>query len=302
MRRKIWYSAAIFLAVGLLASGCQADPGGKEETEIQTETQIELETGDKTEEKTESETKAGFSPVYADSLKDGDYQIQVNSSSNMFHITECTLTVKDGTMSAVMTMGGTGYLKVFMGTGSEAEKASEESFIPFKETAEGTHTFQIPVEALDMEIDCAAFSRRKEKWYDRVLVFQSESLPAEAFARESTTGTSVESMELEEGTYTVEVSLEGGSGRMSVQSPARLLVKDKKAYAVIVWESENYDYMKVDGEQYDRIHTDGNSEFEIPVSDFDRKVPVIANTIAMSVPHEIDYTLYFDSGTLKREP
>ena len=35
----------------------------------------------------------------------------------MFKITSCTLTVKDGAMTAKMTMGGTGYLYVYMGTG-----------------------------------------------------------------------------------------------------------------------------------------------------------------------------------------
>ena len=34
-----------------------------------------------------------------------------------------------------------------------------------------------------MEIDCAAWSIRKEKWYDRVLIFQSDTLPEEAFAK-----------------------------------------------------------------------------------------------------------------------
>ena len=85
-------------------------------------------------------------------------------------------------MSAVMTMSGTGYLKLYMGTGAEAEQASEADFIPFVENADGKHTFKVPVEALDKEINCSAFSRKKETWYDRVLVFCSGSLPAEAFA------------------------------------------------------------------------------------------------------------------------
>ena len=42
-------------------------------------------------------------------------------------------------------------------------------------------TFTIPVEALDAAIPCAAFSKRREKWYDRDLVFSSASIPEEAF-------------------------------------------------------------------------------------------------------------------------
>ena len=65
-------------------------------------------------------------PVYADVLNDGTYDITVESSSSMFNIEACQLTVADGKMTAAMTMGGTGYLYVFPGTGEEAAAASEE--------------------------------------------------------------------------------------------------------------------------------------------------------------------------------
>ena len=242
--------------------------------------------------------KDGMEPVSADALKDGVYEVRVDSSSGMFRITECELTVQDGAMSAVMTMSGTGYLKLYMGTGSEAEQASEADFIPFVENADGKHTFKVPVEALDKEINCSAFSRKKETWYDRVLVFCSGSLPAEAFADGE--AATAKSLKLEDGSYTVAVRLEGGSGRASVETPAALRVEDGNAFAVITWGSSNYDYMKVDGERLDLISTGGNSSFEIPVRVFDRKMPVIADTIAMSEPHEVEYTLVFDSTTIKK--
>ena len=242
--------------------------------------------------------KDGMEPVSADALKDGVYEVRVDSSSGMFRITECELTVQDGAMSAVMTMSGTGYLKLYMGTGAEAEQASEADFIPFVENADGKHTFKVPVEALDKEINCSAFSRKKETWYDRVLVFRAGSLPAEAFADGKVAAAG--SLELEDGSYTVAVRLEGGSGRASVETPAALRVEDGNAFAVITWGSSNYDYMKVDGERLDLISTGGNSSFEIPVRVFDRKMPVIADTIAMSEPHEVEYTLVFDSTTIKK--
>lgn len=242
--------------------------------------------------------KDGMEPVSADALKDGVYEVRVDSSSSMFQITECELTVQDGAMSAVMTMSGTGYLKLYMGTGAEAEQASEADFIPFVENADGKHTFKVPVEALDKEINCSAFSRKKETWYDRVLVFCSGSLPAEAFADGE--AATAKSLKLEDGSYTVAVRLEGGSGRASVETPAALRVEDGNAFAVITWGSSNYDYMKVDGERLDLISTGGNSSFEIPVRVFDRKMPVIADTIAMSEPHEVEYTLVFDSTTIKK--
>ena len=60
--------------------------------------------------------------------------------------------------------------------------------------------------------------------------------------------------------------------------------------------------MKVDGEKYELISEPGsNSAFEIPVSAFDVKLDVIADTVAMSEPHEVEYTLYFDSATLQKQ-
>ncbi len=56
--------------------------------------------------------------------------------------------------------------------------------------------------------------------------------------------------------------------------------------------------MLVDGEKYLPINTDGNSTFEIPVAALDTALAVTADTVAMSTPHEIDYTLTFDGATL----
>lgn len=109
-----------------------------------------------------------------------------------------------------------------------------------------------------------------------------------------------ESLSLADGSYTVSVQLEGGSGKASVASPAALRVENGVAYATIIWSSSNYDYMKVDGEKYDPLNAEGNATFEIPVSAFDWKMPVLADTTAMSTPHEIEYTLYFDSATIEK--
>ena len=106
---------------------------------------------------------------------------------------------------------------------------------------------------------------------------------------------------LEDGVYTASVTLEGGSGRATVESPAVLRCEGGKFFATIVWSSPNYDYMKVDGEKYLPANTEGNSTFEIPVAAFDQKLDVIADTVAMSEPHEVEYTLAFDSATLQRQ-
>ncbi len=102
--------------------------------------------------------------------------------------------------------------------------------------------------------------------------------------------------EFQDGTYQMEVELLGGSGRASVTSPAKVEIKDGKAVATLEWSSPNYDYMVVDGEKYLPVNTEGNSVFQIPVEAFDRDIAVIADTVAMSTPHEIEYTLNFHAG------
>ena len=102
---------------------------------------------------------------------------------------------------------------------------------------------------------------------------------------------------LADGTYTIEVGFEGGSGKSHVLTPCTLKVENGAATATIVWSSEKYDYMLVDGQRYDVLTTEGGSTFEIPVRALDTPLTVIGDTTAMSTPHEIEYTLTFDSTT-----
>lgn len=105
-------------------------------------------------------------------------------------------------------------------------------------------------------------------------------------------------IDMEDGEYAIAVDLEGGSGKASVTTPAELTVQDGHAYATIVWSSSNYDYMIVGDEKYLPINEEGYSTFEIPVLVFDEAMPVIADTTAMSTPHEIEYTLTFHSDEI----
>ena len=274
---KIVVLAAAFLFLTILLCGC----GGKE-----TERDGKLP-GEETAEAAGSECH----------LRDGVYSIQADSSSSMFRVTQCSLQVDGGQMRAVMTLGGTGYLKLFMGTAEEAAAAPDEECIPYQTNDKGEYTYTVPVEALDEPVACAAYSRRKETWYDRTLIFRSDSLPLEAFAEGAIV--TAESLELTDGIYEVQVELKGGSGRASIDSPARMRIQDQKAEAVIAWGSDSYDYMKVDSVRYEAQVVEGQSVFTIPVACFDRDLPVTANTIAMSEPHEIQYSLRFDSGSIR---
>ncbi len=106
---------------------------------------------------------------------------------------------------------------------------------------------------------------------------------------------------LSDGNYTIDVTLEGGSGRSTVKSPTEIFVEDGRIQAEIEWSSPNYDYMEINGKEYYPLNDSGNSRFLIDVASLDSDIPVSAETVAMSQPHLIDYTLYFDSSTAKKE-
>ncbi len=110
---------------------------------------------------------------------------------------------------------------------------------------------------------------------------------------------SQEKTNLDDGIYTIEAVLSGGSGRASLNS-ARIAVLDGAAMAVIEWSSPNYDYMIVNGAKYLPINDTGNSKFLIPVCAFDKEFAVIADTLAMSKPHEVEYTITFQTDTAKK--
>lgn len=248
----------------------------------------------------EEVVEPGMSPVYADSLLDGDYPVQVKSSSSMFRIENAVLHVRDGKLSATLTLGSKSYLALYPGTALEAATADESGHISYTEDADGAYAFTIPLEALDAPVPCAAFSKNKQLWYDRTLLFRADSLPTDAFR--AGFFTTAESLGLADGNYRVEVTLGGGSGRASVQSPCRMRVENGVCTAEIVWGSANYDYMRRGDEVYLPVNTEGNSVFWIPVAAFDRSLPVIADTTAMSQPHEIEYTLRFDSAAITATP
>lgn len=106
----------------------------------------------------------------------------------------------------------------------------------------------------------------------------------------------------QDGEYWIEVQLAGGSGKASVESPALLRIEGEKMTAVIRWSSPNYQYMIIGEEYYYPVNTSGNSEFEIPVTALDKEISVTAQTVAMGTPHDISYTIFFDSSTMSRHP
>ena len=242
----------------------------EKETEKETKTQAHTEKDTETETQTQVETESS-------SLEDGVYIADFNTDSSMFHVNEAcdgkgTLTVKDGEMTIHVSLTSKKILNLYYGLAADAAKEGAK--------------------LLDPTTDSVTYSdgMTEGTWYDHK-VSVSNPEPKEDDIKST--------VDLEDGTYTAEVTLEGGSGRASIESPATLTVKDGKVTASIVWSSPNYDYMLVNDEKYLPVNTEGNSAFEIPVAAFDTALDVIADTVAMSKPHEIEYTLTFDSSTIK---
>lgn len=233
----------------------------------------------------------------APALADGVYQASFSTDSSMFHANEAcdgkgVLTVQNGQMSIYVTLAGKGIVNLFPGTAEDAQKPGAEWLQPTLETvhySDGTtdeaNAFLIPVPYLDEEFDVALVGK-KGTWYDhKVSVSDPEPLADDTAESEVPT----------DGSYTVEAVLQGGSGKASVQSPARLTVENGAMTATVIWSSKNYDLMIVNGQEYTPTYENELSCFTIPVSALGTPLPVQAETTAMSQPHMIDYTLTFSN-------
>ena len=105
--------------------------------------------------------------------------------------------------------------------------------------------------------------------------------------------------ELEDGLYSIEGAISGGTGRAHIDSPLKLEVREGRMMATLVWSSKNYSWMEMDGQRYLALKSEAYSTFEVPVS-LDEDIPFQAETTAMSTPHVVDYSLRLDGSTLKK--
>ena len=237
-----------------------------------------------------------WTPGTADMLNDGVYSVQVDSSSSMFAILGCDLTVADGAFSATLHMKSNAYMYLFLGTPEDAAAADPADLILVKLTPEGGFDFTFPIEAMDAGVECAAFSARKQLWYPRTLVFRSDSLPMEAWKAENLV--TVATLGLADGTYSVDVALEG-KGKTTLETPATLTVTDGAAMADIVFSTKKIDYVIVDGEKYLPTNTEGNAAFTVPVALFDNKIAITVDSTAIKPATEVSYSMTFDSASIR---
>ena len=312
MRKQVTIVSMLLLTFTLIG-GCGGNNSEAEKTAADVAA-TELTTESLATEREEAVTEEAAQAE----LPDGVYTADFTTDSSMFHVNEAcdgkgTLTVEDGKMTIHISLTSQHILNLYPGLAEDAAKDGAELLEPTVDTvtysdgtSEEVYGFDVPVPALDEEFDLALIGT-KGTWYDHKVsvsnpvAYEETESTEEAENTEETESaeTAGAVTEVTDGSYTVELTFEGGSGKAYIASPATVVVADGKITATVEWSSPNYDYMIVDGEKYLPTNTDGNSVFEIPVSAFDEPMTVIGDTVAMSKPHEIEYTLTFLSDTIK---
>ncbi len=292
------------LSACLLLGGCGAGQAADA-----TSAESTVATQESTVTPTESTETENISTEIAQNeaqLADGVYTAEFSTDSSMFHVSEAcdgkgTLTVKDGVMTIHISLGSKKILNLYPGLAEDAAKDGAVLLQPTTDTVtysdgmtEEVYGFDVPVPVIGEEFDLALIGT-KGKWYDHKV---KVSDPVAEDSREDANG-SFDMSALADGSYTIELTMEGGSGRASIQSPAQLAIADGAATATLEWSSPNYDYMLVNGEKYLPVNTEGNSVFEVPVEALDAPLTMIGDTVAMSTPHEVEYTVTFHSETLQ---
>lgn len=289
------------LSACLLLGGCGAGQAA-DATSAESTVAAQESTVTPTESTEMAETVSTETAQDKAQLPDGVYTAEFSTDSSMFHVSEAcdgkgTLTVKDGVMTIHISLGSKKILNLYPGLAEDAAKDGAVLLEPTTDTVtysdgmtEEVYGFDVPVPVIGEEFDLALIGT-KGKWYDHKV---KVSDPVAEGAADTFDLSAVE-----DGTYTIELTMEGGSGRASIQSPAQITVTDGAATATLEWSSPNYDYMLVNGEKYLPVNTEGNSVFEVPVEALDAPLTMIGDTVAMSTPHEVEYTVTFHSETLE---
>ena len=139
------------------------------------EVTVSIKNAEGTELKATCKVTVTASETENKTLTDGSYQVDVNTGNKMFKVTNCILTSEKGKMYAVITLSGTGYDYLYMGTAADAAEAAAKDYISYVADEAGKYTYKVPVESLDKGIAVAAHSIKNDKWYDRTLTFSSAS-------------------------------------------------------------------------------------------------------------------------------
>ena len=202
-------------------------------------------------------------------LTDGNYQVDVDTGNKMFKVTNCILTSEKGKMYAVITLSGTGYDYLYMGSAADAAGAAAKDYISYVADEAGKYTYKVPVESLDKGIAVAAHSIKKDKWYDRTLIFSSASAKRI----------------IADGTY--QVNAEAG-GKMFRVTDCVMTVKNGQMTAAVTLSGQGYnriylgDVNNASNDEKNWILPDSllaeQYTFQIPVEKLDEVMTIAVHT------------------------
>lgn len=274
-------------------------------------------------------------PIVSEKLFNGTYKVKTETNSTMFKIAPdadgnkwSILKISADGMQATITLTGTGYDYLYMGTAEQAANASKSSYIKYF-VSNNMYSYTIPVSALDKELPLAAHSINKNQWYDRTIIFYSSgavkvkddttvvpispgtsnkndetngkkatskqtSKVSKSWKDESGKGTAAvdNSTKLKDGTYTpAGFSWSGGTGRLAYIRCNKVIVKNGQSFGVIEFGSTKYDQLKANGRIYANSNSGGLATFVIPVK-LNANNTIIGRTTAMSQTHWIQYSIF----------
>lgn len=246
-------------------------------------------------------------------LDDGKYLVNFDTDSTMFHVNEmmdgkALLTVSEGRGNLHLIMPSKNVINLYLGVASDAESDADNLINPVVEDVtyddgftEEVFAFDVPVSVIDEEFDLALIGK-KNVWYDhKVIISDPQSVDDSQSVEDPQ---SVDDQQSVDGTQpvveqTIEVTLDGGTGKTTLTSPTKIVKTDDGYLLTVEWSSKHYDYMIVDDVTYNPVSVGETSIYEIPVKDISVPLNVIADTVAMSEPHEIEYTITLLEDTLK---
>lgn len=260
------------------------------------------------------DTKPTETPTPAPSNvpSDGIYSTTAETGASMFKVVGVKLTVKNGKMSAVITLSGEGYDYLYMGTAADAATHTDnwikysgtDTYTLGDETKTG-RTYTMPVSALDTPLTIASHSERQQKWYNRTITISSKNLKK--------TGDILAEGTPADGIYST--SAVTGAAMFKVVG-TKLTVKNGKMTALITLSGVGYDYLymgtaadaannKAQWIKYngtaayilDGVTKTGRT-YEIPVSALDKPITVASHSESHNKWY--DRTITFSSKDLKK--
>lgn len=220
-------------------------------------------------------------PLMGWQLRDGSYAGTVDGNNAFRNCGDCEIVVSSGVVQVNFDLGDTAVTQIYQG---DAENAEEDA----GNAVQGTGgAFSLNIDALERKQNIAVYE--DGKWKNCKVTFRARALKRSDMI----------AGDVKDGRYKVDVSLEGGSGRAHVSSPAVLTARKGRLTARIKWSSEYYQYIQIGGVQFKKINKKGHSRMDIPVV-LDQDMSIQALTTAMSTPHLIDYTIRFDRSSLRK--